>query len=49
MFTSKISANGNYYVVYSIGSGGIGVMTINDTGEVEVTTGSPIYISNGKQ
>lgn len=47
LYEYKISSNGNYYVVYSIGDGGAGVMTIADDGTVATTAGSPIYATNG--
>ncbi|MBU0672468.1 MAG: type II secretion system GspH family protein [Candidatus Margulisbacteria bacterium] len=48
LYEYKISANGSYYVVYSIGSGGSGVVTINNTGEADTTAGSPIIVTNGQ-
>lgn len=48
LYEYKISSNGNYYVVYSVGSDGTGVMTISDTGSAETTAGSPVFITNGR-
>lgn len=43
----NLSANGNYYVIYSVGPGGNGSATISDAGVVEESNGtSCIYVSN---
>ena len=42
-----LSTNGSYYVVYSVGPGGTGAMTIADSGSAEVSDGNPIYATNG--
>jgi len=47
LYEYKVSPNSNYYVAYSVGAGGTGVLTINDTGEATVTAGNPIYVTNG--
>lgn len=42
------STNVRFYVIYSIGAGGNGSATINDTGTVTETNGSScIYVTNG--
>ena len=42
------STNVKFYVIYSIGTGGNGSATINDTGTVTETNGSScIYVTNG--
>ena len=46
-YVYDLSDNGSYYVIYSIGPGGTGVMTIADSGSAETTAGSPIYSTNG--
>jgi prepilin-type N-terminal cleavage/methylation domain-containing protein len=39
---------GSYYVVYSVGSGGNGAMTVSSGGSAEATTGNPIYATNAR-
>jgi prepilin-type N-terminal cleavage/methylation domain-containing protein len=46
-YVYKLSTNGSYYVIYSVGVDGTGAMTVADTGNVSVSAGSPIYSSNG--
>lgn len=42
-----LSANSRYYVIYSIGAGGNGSATVNDSGTVTEANGSScIYVSN---
>ena len=43
----KLSSNGYYYVVYSVGRNRDGVMTISDSGSCAITAGNPIYVTNG--
>lgn len=47
-YAYRLSPDGSYYVVYSIGLGGSGVMTIDNTGIATVTAGSPIFVTNGR-
>ena len=47
LYEYKVSSNGNYYVIYSVGSGGTGAMTIADDGTVATTAGTPVYSTNG--
>lgn len=47
LYAYDLSSNGNFFVVYSIGPGGSGAMTISDTGSAETTAGSPVYATNG--
>jgi hypothetical protein len=42
-----LSTNGSYYVVYSVGVGGTGAMTVSDTGVATASAGTPIYATNG--
>ncbi|MFH1347992.1 MAG: type II secretion system protein [Candidatus Margulisiibacteriota bacterium] len=46
-YSYALSTSGSYYVVYSVGVGATGAMTISDTGSAETTAGSPIYTTNG--
>lgn len=46
-YVYALSSSGSYYVVYSVGVGANGTMTISDTGSAESTAGSPIYTTNG--
>ncbi len=44
----KKSANGNYYVIYSVGVGGTATITgISDAGALSGSAGDDIYVSNG--
>ena len=42
------STNGKFYVVYSIGFGGNGTVTIDNNGTITATN-SPIYVSNAAE
>ena len=44
-----LSANGNYYVIYSAGTSGTASATIDNDGEVTETDGNCIFISNGDE
>jgi len=46
-YVYDLSPNGSYYVIYSVGVGGSGAMSVLDTGNVTVSAGSPIHSSNG--
>ena len=46
-YVYALSSNNSYYVVYSVGVGGAGVMSVNDTGVATASAGSPIYATNG--
>ena len=46
-YAYKLSTGGSYYVIYSIGPGGTGAMSIADTGNASASAGSPIYSTNG--
>ena len=42
------SPNGNFYVVYSVGFGGSGSATIDNSGTITATS-SPIFVSNASE
>ncbi len=42
------SPNGNYYVIYSVGMGGSGSASIDNTGAITATS-SPVYVSNAAE
>ena len=44
-----LSSNGEYYVVYSVGKDHAGAMTISEEGEIAITAGNPIFVTNGTQ
>ncbi|MFC1540526.1 type II secretion system protein [Candidatus Margulisiibacteriota bacterium] len=46
-YAYALSTNTSYYVVYSVGVGGSGVMTVSDTGVATASAGTPIYATNG--
>jgi prepilin-type N-terminal cleavage/methylation domain-containing protein len=46
-YSYALSTNGSYYVVYSVGVGATGAMTVSDTGVATTSAGSPIYATNG--
>lgn len=48
-YAYSLSPSGSYYVVYSVGPGGTGSVTIDDNGDLTVASGtSPIYATNGR-
>jgi len=46
-YVYALSSNSSFYVIYSKGPGGTGLMTIQDTGQATISAGSPIYATNG--
>ena len=46
-YVYDLSPNGSYYVIYSVGVDGSGVMAVADTGSASASAGSPIYATNG--
>jgi len=48
LYEYKLSSNGLYYVVYSLGVGGAAAMTVANDGSIATTAGSPIYVTNGE-
>jgi prepilin-type N-terminal cleavage/methylation domain-containing protein len=48
MYRYDVSPNGKYYIVYSVGDGGNGNATVNNSGIINISVGEPIYSSNGR-
>lgn len=46
LYKYKLSANGNYYVIYSLGVRRAGVASVSDGGKV-ASQGDPVWVSNG--
>ena len=48
LYEYKLSSNGLYFVVYSLGVGGAAAMTVANDGSIATTAGKPIYVTNGE-
>lgn len=48
LYEYKLSSNGQYFVVYSLGVGGAAAMTVANDGSVATTAGNPIFVTNGE-
>ena len=48
MYKYDLSPNGKFYVVYSVGPTGSSTTSISDLGVVTISSGSPIWASNGR-
>ena len=48
LYEYKLSSNGQYYVVYSLGVGGAAGMTAANDGSVVTSAGKPIFVTNGE-